>query len=97
MLAGSEKGEGISGLQTRYTHIIILYQDGQGAYDCLEWKEHIGGFLGDFYGHPGCVVCRLPARIPSSDSGAIAGCVTGIVECGADGEGDGGRRCSKRP
>jgi hypothetical protein len=96
---GNDKGreEAYSVSRTGHTHIVILYQDGQGSYYCLQWKEHIGGFLGDFDGHPDCIVCCLPASVPSSNGGAIAGRVIGHRECGADGESDGGRRGSKRP
>ena len=40
-------------LRTEYTHIVARHQDGHGAYDRLQWRTQIGGFLGDFHGHPG--------------------------------------------
>ena len=76
--------------ETGHNHIVVLYQDGDGACDRLEWKEHIGGFLGDFYGHSGCTVYRLPVRVPSLNSSTIAGRITVIVECGAKGESESG-------
>ena len=72
--------------QTGCAHVVILYQGGHGAYDRLQWREHIGGFLGDFYSHPGRTVCRLPVRVLIPNSSTIARCFTDIVECGAKGE-----------
>lgn len=72
------------------TNIVVLYQGGYGAYNRLQWKGHIRGFVGDFYGHLGCTVCRLPARASCPNSSTIVKRVTGIVERGAKGESDGG-------
>jgi len=77
--------------RTGNTHIVVLRQGGHGARDRLQGKEHIGGFLDNFYGHPDSRVCRLSHRVHPLNSGVIAGCATCIVECRADGESDGGR------
>ena len=72
------------------THIVVLYQDGHGSHDCLQWKEQIAGFIGDFYGHLDCSVCRSPALVSSPNSSTITEHITGIVEWGAGGESDSG-------
>ena len=74
------------------THVAILDQDGYGAHDCLQWRAHIGGLLGDFHSHPDRSARRLPIGVFPLVSGTIARCVAEIVEGGADGWSD-GRRC----
>ena len=83
------RDEEVSSWRTEYAHIVVFYQDRDGAYDRFQGKEHIGRFLGDLYGHPGRTVRRLPARVTASNSSAIVRRATGIVECGTKGE-DGG-------
>ena len=85
-----EQNEEVLSSLVGHTHIVVLYQDGDGAGDGLEWKEHIGGFLGDFYSDPGCTVCCLPPRVLSPKHSIIIERVMGIAECGAKGESDGG-------
>ena len=33
--------DGVLGLSTGRTHVIVPYQDRYRACDCLQWKEHI--------------------------------------------------------
>ena len=73
------------------THIIILHQDGHGAYDRLERKAQIGRFFSGFYDHPGYSICRLSDRVHSLNSSTITGRATGIAGWRADGERDSSR------
>ena len=81
----------IRSVREQDTHIIILHQDGHGAYDRLQWKAQIRGFLGGFNDHPGYSVCRLSDRVHSLGSSTIAGRATGIAGWRADGESDSSR------
>ena len=70
---------------TGSTHVAILDQDGYSAHDCLQWRAHIGGLLGDFHSHPDRSTYRLPILVFLLVSGTIVRRVAEIAEGGADG------------
>ena len=78
-------------VRERDTHIIIVHQDGYDSNDRLQRRAQIGGFLGDFYDHPGYSICRLLDRVRSLNSSAITGRARDVAGWGADGESDSSR------